>query len=55
MDVGKTVANFLNFWHLNGFLDDFKMLSMVGHSLGAHIIGIAGKNLLEKAKGYSLC
>lgn len=51
MEVGITVANLLNFWHLNGYLDDFNNLNMVGHSLGAHIVGIAGKNLLQKAKG----
>lgn len=54
MDVGITLANLLNFWHLNGFLDDFQNLKMAGHSLGSHVVGIAGKYLLKKAKGNLL-
>lgn len=43
--VAATVARFIDFLHLNGFLANFNRLNIVGHSLGAHIAGITGKRV----------
>ena len=37
-------ARFIDFLHLNGFVD-FNRLLITGHSLGAHVAGIAGKRV----------
>lgn len=44
--VGILLARFLDFLHENGSLD-FSRLLVAGHSLGAHIAGITGKNVLR--------
>lgn len=42
--VGPVVAEFIDFLHLNGFIN-FNRLNVVGHSLGAHAAGIVGKTV----------
>lgn len=44
IEVGPTVATFIDFLDLNGFIN-FNRLNVVGHSLGAHIAGIVGKKV----------
>lgn len=42
--VGRGLGQFLNF--LNGFTGvSFKNMHLIGFSLGAHIVGIAGREL----------
>lgn len=43
-EVGPLLAQLLDFLHENGVLN-FSQLIVTGHSLGAHISGIAGKNV----------
>lgn len=43
-EVGPLLAQHLDFLHENNALD-FSTLYVTGHSLGAHIAGIAGKNV----------
>ena len=43
-EVGPFLARFIDFLHLNGFVD-FNRLLLTGHSLGAHVAGIAGKRV----------
>jgi pancreatic triacylglycerol lipase len=41
-DTGRTVANFIKFLVAHGGLS-LDSLTLVGHSLGAHVAGFAGK------------
>jgi pancreatic triacylglycerol lipase len=43
-DVGRVVAQFVDFLSRVGSMN-FSTLSLIGHSLGAHIAGIAGKRV----------
>ena len=42
--VGTFVASYLDFLHENGFIQ-WNRVGLVGFSLGAHISGLAGKNV----------
>lgn len=42
--AGKYLAELLDFLHDNNGLD-YKTLTLVGYSLGAHVAGVAGKNI----------
>lgn len=44
-EVGTLLARFIDFLHLNSLLTNFNRLHIAGHSLGAHIAGIAGKQV----------
>lgn len=44
-EVGPLLARFIDFLHQNGFILFFSRLHIAGHSLGAHIAGIAGKRV----------
>jgi pimeloyl-ACP methyl ester carboxylesterase len=47
-DVGPYVARFINFLYANKLIASYKDVNIIGHSLGAHVAGIAGKNTREK-------
>jgi len=59
LHVGVTIAN-KNGWNLAKFIDDFKHTSpetkirLVGHSLGAHVIMSAIKNLAKNTKNKGI-
>lgn len=42
--IGTFIASYLDFLHENGFID-FRRLTVVGFSLGAHIAGHTGKRV----------
>lgn len=42
--IKNILARFIDFLHLHGFVDFSKIL-ITGHSLGAHVAGIAGKRV----------
>ncbi|CAO1426220.1 unnamed protein product [Diamesa serratosioi] len=44
-EVGPLLARFIDFLHQNGLIMFFSRLHIAGHSLGAHIAGIAGKQV----------
>lgn len=44
---GKEFGNYLVSQHKNGKLD-LNKLTLIGHDLGAHLVGIAGKTVFEK-------
>lgn len=44
--VGQFVARFIDFMHIFGGLQ-LNTTSIVGHSLGAHVAGLAGKNMFS--------
>lgn len=46
--VAKAVAKIINFMHAEGM--DCSRLILVGHSLGAHIMGVAGYNTKKECK-----
>lgn len=48
--VGKYLAELLDFLHDNNGLD-YKTLTLVGYSIGAHVAGIAGKNVQKDKIG----
>lgn len=45
-DAGIQVASFIDWLHLNNFITNFNQVILAGHSLGAHVAGIAGRDLL---------
>lgn len=51
-DTGKTVASFIDFLFTSGGMS-FSTLQVVGHSLGAHVSGFAGKNV-KKGKIFQI-
>ncbi|CRK90495.1 CLUMA_CG004162, isoform A [Clunio marinus] len=46
-NVGAVIAVLLDNLQSNGLMADFSRLSLIGHSLGAHIAGAAGKRVLN--------
>ncbi|CAG9811882.1 unnamed protein product [Chironomus riparius] len=44
--AGVAVANFIDELHRNGFVD-FTQVHIIGHNLGAHVAGNAGKNVMR--------
>lgn len=44
-EVGPVIARFIDFLHQNAFISAFNRVHAIGHSLGAHIAGIAGKRV----------
>lgn len=44
--AGVAVANFIDELHRNGVLD-FTQTNIIGHNLGAHVAGNAGKNVMR--------
>ena len=44
-ETAPVVARFIDFLHQNGFILFFNRVNIAGHSLGAHIAGIAGKQV----------
>lgn len=44
-NVGAVLAELLDNLHDAGYLIDFSRLALIGHSLGAHIAGAAGKRV----------
>lgn len=45
--IGKYLAESMNYMHKEGLID-LKKTRLVGHSLGAHLIGIAGYHTVIK-------
>jgi len=48
--VGTRIAKFLSFLVDNRFASDFGSFHLIGHSMGAHVMGIAGY-LIRKDRG----
>ena len=48
-EVGRKVASMIDFLHKHGLV--MENTTLVGHSLGAHVMGIAG-NLASKTVNY---
>lgn len=46
--VGHAVARMINFLHAAGM--NCSRLTLIGHSLGAHVIGIAGQKTKKTCK-----
>lgn len=46
VSIGKTLADFLVFLHRNDLIDVTKDAHIIGHSVGAHIAGQAGRHVL---------
>ena len=46
-DVATQVASFIDYLNLNGFLVNFNRINIAGHSLGAHIAGLTGKQFYQ--------
>lgn len=46
LKAGREIAIFIDWLHDNGGLS-FKTLTVIGHSLGAHVAGITGKNVTK--------
>lgn len=46
--VGPFVAKFINFLVSSKLLSSHKLVNIIGHSLGAHTAGIAGKHTKQK-------
>lgn len=48
-DVGQIIASFINAIHSKYRIDGSKF-TLIGHSLGAHTVGIAGKHITKKVE-----
>lgn len=42
-EAGPALSRFIDFLSVNGYIPDFGRVNVAGHSLGAHVAGVAGK------------